>query len=39
MTVLVIIDWNLKRFGDCGYDNLIERIKPDSIKILSLIHI
>ena len=34
MTVLVIIDWNLKRFGDCGYDNLIERIKPDSIKII-----
>ena len=34
MTVLVIIDWNLKRFGDCSYDNLIERIKPDSIKII-----
>ena len=34
MATLVIVDWKMKRFQNSGFDNLIEKIKPKTIKIV-----
>ncbi|MBP71972.1 MAG: hypothetical protein CMA70_00075 [Euryarchaeota archaeon] len=34
MATLIIVDWMMKRFQNSGFDNLIDKIKPKTIKIV-----